>query len=139
MFGRKARRIAELEQREARLLGIIDERDEAIEGLDARNAVLRDQLRALRESHTGDWLAERRRLLGVEELARRKALAAPVDVAAEVAEPRPYVTWNDPTPPRQAPGSDELADSEAPVVACPGCGQPSGAGHVCGNEIEEAA
>ena len=36
-------------------------------------------------------------------------------------------------------GADRLEDAEAPVVACWHCGQPSGAGHVCGGEVKEAA
>lgn len=40
--------------------------------------------------------------------------------------------------PRQV-GADELAVSEAPVMACPYCGQPHLVARACAGEIEEAA
>ena len=111
MFGRKARRIAELEQ----------------------------ELAALRETNydLGRWL------VGMEkryhQLRQQVESAGCVAATADVAEPRPYVVWDPCTQPRQAPGTDRLTDTEAPVRPCEKCGQPHGVDQACAGEIREAA
>lgn len=49
MFGRKKRRIAELQRQLAKALGIIGERDDVIAELNARNERIHHDLRALRD------------------------------------------------------------------------------------------